>query len=191
MNRRHFCSLPLIAPILGAATTPDDVPPLPRKADEFAFQTNEGKQILLSAFHGKVCIMEFLYTTCPHCQHEAQLLSKIQKEYGPRGLQVLGCAYNEMAVMLVPDFIKQNNVTFPVGFASREAVLHWMSFNPQLMVSVPQVAIVDKQGMVQAQTPPRSDVKFQQEEYLRPTIEKLLAQSAAAPAAKGPVRHKS
>ena len=190
MNRRHFCSLPLMALPLSAATSPDDVPPLPRKAEEFAFQTNEGKQILLSSYRGKVCIVEFLFTTCSHCQHEAQLLSKIQKEYGPRGLQVLGCAYNEMAVMLVPDFIKQNNVTFPVGFASRESVLSWMTFNPQLMVSVPQVAIIDKAGMVTAQTPPRSDVKFQQEEYLRPTIEKLLAQAVTA-APKGPVRRKS
>lgn len=178
MNRRHFCSLPLLALPLAAAPSLNDVPALPRKAEEFSFQTNEGKQILLSSERGKVVIMEFLYTTCPHCQHEAQLLSKLQKEYGPRGLQVLGCAYNEMAVMLVPDFIKQNNVNFPVGFASRESVLHWMSFDPQLLVSVPQVAIIDRAGMIQAQTPPRSEVKFQQEEYLRPTIEHLLAQAA-------------
>lgn len=179
MKRRHFCTLPLLAALPAvAAPTLSDVPALPRKADEFAFQTVDGKQHLLSQYRGKVCIMEFLFTTCPHCQHEAQLLSKLQTAYASKGLQVLGCAYNEMAVMLVPDFIKQNNVNFPVGFAARESVMSWMNFGMDLMVSVPQVAIVDKSGMIVAQTPPRSDPKFQDEAYLRQTIEHLLAQPA-------------
>src|SRR5579883_899578 len=98
MNRRHFCTLPLLA-ALPAVAAPNltDVPPLPRKADEFAFQTVDGKQHLLSSYRGKVVIMEFLFTTCPHCQHEAQLLSKFQTAYGSKGLQVLGCAYNKWA----------------------------------------------------------------------------------------------
>ena len=49
-------------------------PPVPRKSPEFTITDPSGKQILLSSFKGKVVVMPLMFTTCPHCQREAQML---------------------------------------------------------------------------------------------------------------------
>lgn len=46
---------------------------VPRKAPELVVQLPEGGQKLLSDYRGKVVCVEFLFTTCPHCQHSSQV----------------------------------------------------------------------------------------------------------------------
>ena len=98
-------------------------PPTPRKSPEFVINLPDGTQKLLSSYRGKVCLIEFLYTTCPHCQAASRLISKLNNEYGAKGLQPIGVGFDPMAKMNVPDFIRDNKVNFPVGFAAREPVL--------------------------------------------------------------------
>src|ERR1700761_9228674 len=69
-------------------------PPIPRPAKEFDFVQPSGKHILLSSLKGKVVIVQGLLVTCPHCQAFSQLLTKMQNEYGPRGFQAMGIAYD-------------------------------------------------------------------------------------------------
>ena len=78
---------------------------VPRPAPEFVIKLTSGQQLLLSQYRGKVVALEFLSTTCPHCQTCSALLDRLYKEYGPRGFQPLGVAFNEMAGMLVPQLI--------------------------------------------------------------------------------------
>jgi protein-disulfide isomerase len=42
--------------------------PLPRKSPEFTIVEPSGKQTLLSSYKGKVVVLEFISTSCPHCQ---------------------------------------------------------------------------------------------------------------------------
>ena len=71
------------------------IPPVPRKSPEFVFVEASGKQTLLSTLKGKVVVFALMHTTCPHCQREAVMLTKLQNELGPRGLQVVGTAFND------------------------------------------------------------------------------------------------
>ena len=164
---------------------------VPRRAPEFAFQLNNGKQVLLSGYRGKVVIMEFLFTTCPHCQQSAQLLSRLQKEYGPRGFQPLGVAFNDMASMLVPEFVKQSQAGFPIGFSPREPVLSFLQHPSILRFVVPQMVLIDRKGFIRGQTPGEGDDKFYEEKSLREKIEALLKESAAAAPARPSARRKS
>jgi peroxiredoxin len=158
---------------------------VPRKAPEFAAQTPAGGQLLLSQYKGKVVILEFLFTTCPHCQASGRMLSQLQKEYGPKGFQPLGVAFNDMANMLVPDFVKNNGVTFPVGYSPREQVLNFLELSADARLSVPQIVIIDRKGMIRQQSLPSMDEKIGTEANLRSTIEMLLKEPAgAAPGAK-------
>ena len=79
-----------------------------------------GQVTLLSQYAGKVVVLAFISTTCPHCQHTTQLLSSIQNEYASRGVQFLAAAFNPDAAQLVPGFIAQFKPTFPV--ATRSAI---------------------------------------------------------------------
>src|SRR5580658_3777386 len=87
-------------------------PPLPRPAKELEVDQPNGQHLLLSSYRGKVVIVQFLYTTCPHCQAYSQLLTKLQTEYGPKGFQALGGAFNEANNGMVTNYVNQYHVGF-------------------------------------------------------------------------------
>jgi peroxiredoxin len=159
---------------------------VPRKSPEFAAKMPAGGQLLLSQYKGKVVVLEFAFTTCPHCQASARLLTQLYKEYGPRGFQPIAVAFNEMANMLVPDFVKNNGVTFPVGSSLREPVLNYLQLSPEERLSVPQIVIIDRKGVIRQQSMASMDEKTATEANLRNMIETLLKESAtsAAPVKK-------
>ena len=158
---------------------------IPRKAPELAVQSPQGTQQFLSQYAGKVVCVEFMFTTCPHCQTSSQLLTKLQSEYGPRGFQVLGIAFNPMAKMLVPDFVRDFKVNFPVGYAEREPVIKFLQIAEEESLHVPQLVFIDRKGMIRHQSLTRGDTHTATESFMRKTIEGLLAEPApAAPKAK-------
>src|SRR6266571_6977632 len=85
---------------------------VPRPAPEFVIRNAKG-DVLLSQFRGKVVLLSFIHTTCPHCQNSVGIMSEIQKEYGPRGFQALASAFNDLAPQLVPEFISRFRPAFP------------------------------------------------------------------------------
>src|SRR5215475_6987901 len=109
---RTFAAVTAFLSLAGVALAQ---PPVVRKAPEFTISEPSGKKTLVSSYKGKVVVLEFLYTTCPHCQRESQMLTKLYKEMGPRGLQVLGVAFNDNAAVLVPSFVQEFNVPYPIG----------------------------------------------------------------------------
>jgi peroxiredoxin len=180
---RTFASLALAAALSFSAFTALSLPACaqaaPRKAPDLTITEPSGKQIPLASLKGKVCVIEFLFTTCPHCQKESQLLSKLQQEYGPRGLQVLGVAVNDNAAVLVPAFVQQFGVNYPIGYAPNDTMTSFMQISAMERWSVPQVAVIDRKGMIRAQTPYNGDPNLQTESYMRNLIETLLKEGGA------------
>ena len=125
-------------------------------------------------YKGKVVVLAFILTTCPHCQHSTQMLSGLQREYGPRGLQVMAGAFNEMAHMLVPDFIKQFQPAFPVGYNNRQEVHAYLEHSEQLQMYVPVLVFIDRKGMIRYQYTGDDPFFQNQEKNVRETIEQLL-----------------
>lgn len=174
----------LLAGGLAAAT-------VPRKSPEFAIATPQGQQILLSSYHGKVVALMFILTTCPHCQHTTQIMSKMQAEYGPRGFQVLATAIEDMARMNLPGFVKQFNPGFPVGFNDRDSVLSYLQHPSMLRLMMPQLVFIDRQGTIRKQL--SGDDPFftrDQEKNIRNEIETLLKEGAATTTQKKAASHK-
>ena len=151
---------------------------LPRQSPEFVINNTNGEKQLLSKYRGKVVLIEFLHTTCPHCQHTAGIFSKLQADYGPRGFQAVGVAFDDMANMLVPDFVKEHGANFPVGWALRDPVLAYLGVNPMERFVVPQVVLMDRKGVIRLQSPPLGDANLQDEKWLRVKIEELLGGAA-------------
>src|ERR1700761_54874 len=81
-------------------------PIVPRKAPEFVFNMVGAPQQLLSTYKGKTVVIAFMFTTCPHCQKMAQMLTQIQKEYADKGVQVLGATFDSGAASRVKQFNK-------------------------------------------------------------------------------------
>ena len=163
--------------IVVSATSLLAKPPVPRPPKEITIETPSGKLRLPRAYRGKVVVMQFLYTTCPHCQATARLNSKLQQELGSRGLQVVGIAFNEEAETtsaVIRDFTASNNLNFPVGAASREAVIAYLGISIMERFVVPQIVILDRNGVIRAQSEFMGSAELQDETYLRHFLCELL-----------------
>src|SRR3954462_13163645 len=125
--------------------------PTPRPSPDFVVHLTPTGQVTPAQYKGKVVILALIATTCPHCQRATQVLSGLQKEYGPRGLQVMAAAFNEMSNMLVPDFIKQFQPAFPVGWSTRMDVLNYLQHSAMEQMYVPIMVFIDRNGVIRGQ----------------------------------------
>jgi hypothetical protein len=89
---------------------------------------------------------------------------------------------------MAAQFIKEFGIGFPVGFSSRDSVISYLGLSVMDRWVVPQVAVIDKKGMIVAQSEAGGTPALQDENYLRTLIDKLLKEgattSSAAPAKK-------
>ena len=161
---------------------------LPRKAPELAFTVPGQGDKLLSQYRGKVVALEFILTTCPHCQAASRLMSNFQREFGSRGFQALDVAINvldegrtpDQASQLVQNFSNQFQVAFPVGYVPRDQMTTFMGFSLADRFVVPQLVLIDRKGIIHYQTPPLSDEHSMEEAVIRQRIEELLSLSNSA-----------
>lgn len=159
---------------------------VPRKAPELAFTIPGEGQKLLSQYRGKVVALEFIMTTCPHCQAASRDMTKYQEEFGKRGLQVIDLAINALdgmggpseAAEMVTRFKNSFQVGFPVGYLPRAEMMTFMGFTLADRMVVPQLALIDRKGIIHYQTPAISGPQWEsvmKEPGLREHLEELLA----------------
>ena len=160
-----------------------------KPSPEFVIHFNDGSQKLLSSYKGKVVCVEFLHTTCPHCQHASEVFSQLNREFGSKGFQPIGVAWNDMASMLVPDFIRDFKVNYPVGFANRDDVLNYLGFSIMDRTVVPQIVWIDRKGIVRSQTPAIGDETMLKEPYWRQMIDTLTKEPGPAASHKAATHH--
>lgn len=182
INRRTFVGLGAGAALTGLNLRADLKTGKP--AQELVISLNSGEQVLLSKFKGKVVVLEFLLTTCPHCQKCSATMQKLHAEMGG-AFQPLGAAINPdnmaQARTMLPQYIYSLGLKFPVGWTPREMAYNWLQADPNKgSVYFPQVAIIDKQGILRSYHP-GTDTKFfeDEENQLRATITALLKEAPA------------
>ncbi len=162
--------------------------PVVRPAPDITVTEPNGTKTTLSNLKGKVVVLDFIFTTCPHCQAEGQMLTRLYKEMEPKGLRVLSVAVNDNASFLVPGYVQQFAVPYPVGYAPRETLLKYMGFSEMDLWVVPQVVVIDRKGMVRAQTPVKGDPNLQSETYMHELLTKLLAEKSTTTSHKTAVK---
>ena len=171
--------------------------PVPRPTKEFTITLPSGKQSLLSSYRGKVVMLACMFTTCPHCQALSKVMTKLQGELGPRGFQALGVAFNDEVntpnsasnSQVTASFISQFQVGFPMGFARRDSVLSYLGVSDLERWVVPQIAIIDRKGVIRAQSASQGTADLQTESYLRKYLGELLDEGGkSATPSKAPAK---
>ena len=165
--------------------------PVPRPSKEFTIVLPSGQQKLLSSYRGKVVMVAYMFTTCPHCQALSKVITKLQGELGSRGFQAVGVAFNDEVNTTNPaanakvtsNFISEFGVGFPMGYAARPSVMSYLGLSDVERWVVPQVAILDRKGVVRAQSAAGGTTELQTETYLRKYLGELLDEGGAKPAA--------
>lgn len=176
--------------LLAFATFALGVPPapIPRKSPEFIISEPSGKQIPLSSFKGKVVAIEFFFIRSVNCLNLANTMNKLNAELGTRGFQAVAVAFpapgsdaNGPLVSQVVDYLK---LTYPVGYANKELVDQYLQRGETETLRIPQVVVIDREGVIRAQSGGRDgNVQLESEKYLRALVEDLLKEAPRASAA--------
>jgi thiol-disulfide isomerase/thioredoxin len=140
----------LIVSLLLAACATLAAAEIPRQAPELTILM-QGRPVQLSQYKGYICVVAFMSTTCPHCQHLATVLAPIQQEYASKGVQVLGVVFNPEANTDLPAFSRNfAKGLFPVGMSTDAVVAAFVQHPPGIHY-IPMIVFIDKHGVIRGQ----------------------------------------
>lgn len=97
--------------------------------------------LALASLHGKAVYLNFFASWCPPCNEEAPTLNALQKQYGSRGLQIVGVDVLENA-RKAEQFRSDHNLAYP-------AVVDDGTLRNQYNVNgLPVHVFIDRSGVV-------------------------------------------
>lgn len=114
-------------------------------APAWNLQDINGKQVKLSDFKGKVVILDFWATWCPPCRAEIPGFVELQKEYGSKGLVVVGVSLDDNPEV-VASFAKAKGINYPIVMGTQEVAQAYGGIE-----AIPTTFVIDTNGNVVAQ----------------------------------------
>lgn len=123
----------------------------PRPAVSVPISGSDGKPIDLRKFRGRTVLLMIFSTECSDCIKMIDVVNKLQKDLGPKGLQVIGAAGDANAKFLLGPFVQRYRPTFPVGYIEKDAIIKVAEIPPGMRPVVPIIMFIDKWGMVREQ----------------------------------------
>jgi thiol-disulfide isomerase/thioredoxin len=102
-----------------------------------------GLEDALGRHRGKVVVLNFWASWCAPCRNEIPLLVRVQREYGPRGVQVVGASIDEPEDREQAEaFARRMGIRYPVWYGrTTEDMKPW-----RLATAVPATAVFDREG---------------------------------------------
>jgi peroxiredoxin len=126
--------------IPGKSTVP--APRVGAPAQDFTVTTIEGEQVSLSQFKGQPVWIVFGASWCAGCQAEVPDIEAAYKEYGPKGLVILGVNITEDSDT-VRDYAKRVGITHLIAADPESAVA-----DAYRVSAIPAHFFVDKSGVL-------------------------------------------
>ena len=110
-------------------------------APAFTLPDLAGKSVSLSDFRGKVVILNFWATWCPPCKKEIPDFIDLQKQYGPKGVQIVGIALDQAAK--VKAFTQQNGINYQILLGTDDIAMKYGGIQ-----GIPTTFVIDKAGKI-------------------------------------------
>jgi thiol-disulfide isomerase/thioredoxin len=118
------------------------MPPLSGQT-ELGWVQNDGSRAKLEDFRGKILVLDFYATWCEPCRQSIPQLIALQRDYGPKGLQVVGLNVGGPDDRIkVADFARELNIQYPLGFPDKALTDLFFSGDQ----TIPQTFVFGKDG---------------------------------------------
>lgn len=115
-----------------------------KKAPGFTLTGTDGKIIKLSAFKGKIVIIDFWATWCPPCRRGIPDFIELQKEFG-KDLVIIGISTDEQKSDVIA-YMKTIAINYPIVYGTPEVGrLYGIQYGVD---PIPHSFIVDKKGKI-------------------------------------------
>ncbi|MEH0635614.1 MULTISPECIES: TlpA disulfide reductase family protein [Streptomyces] len=140
-------------------------------APDLSGKTIDGDRLDLSAYKGKIIVLNVWGSWCAPCRAEAPNLAKVAEDLADQGVQFVGINTRDTSTRPAVAFEKQYKVTYPSLYDPTGKLLLRFekgSLNPQL---IPSTLVVDRDGKLAARTQ-----QALSEEKLRKMLKPILAE---------------
>ena len=153
--RRFALNLLLAAACLAAGGTHDACAAtslVHKRAPEFVRTDLDHKRLDLSAYRGKVVLLNFWATWCAPCQVEMPGFVAWQKKYGPRGLQIIGISMDDDPA-LVRSLYSKLKLNYPVAMGDVKLGNLYGG-----VLGLPMTFLIDRHGDIKAEFQGETDL---------------------------------
>jgi peroxiredoxin len=133
-------------PLLASQTTPQlaqSAPQLGQPAPDFSLSDSTGSPVKLSAYKGKVVLLDFWATWCGGCKVEIPWYMEFQNKYRNDGLAAIGVSMDENGWKSVKPFLEENKLNYPVVIANQG-----LSSRYGGLTSLPMTLLIDRNGKI-------------------------------------------
>jgi peroxiredoxin len=114
-------------------------------APDFKFKDAKGADIRLSAYKGKVVLLDFWATWCGGCKVEIPWFIEFENQYKSRGLAVIGVSMDDDGWKLVRPFIEAKKMNYPVVIGDEDLAQRYGGVD-----SLPETLLIGRDGKVAA-----------------------------------------
>jgi peroxiredoxin len=116
-----------------------------RRAPSFSLPDAQGRQHDILDYRGKVLIIDFMKTNCPHCQTLSGVLENLKQQYGDKVAVLSVVNYPEDSPQTVAAYVAQRKMKTPVLFDCGSVAVAYMKTTS---FSTPHVFVIDANGTI-------------------------------------------
>lgn len=122
--------------LLQATCTPAAIAP------DFSLTDANGATVRLSAYRGKVVLLDFWVTWCGGCKVEIPWFVEFEDTYKDDGLAVIGVSYDEEGWEVVRPFLDEQKVNYPVVLGDERLSTQYD------VTALPKTLLIDREGKI-------------------------------------------
>jgi peroxiredoxin len=122
-----------------------------RRAPGFALMDSAFNYHDLQDYRGRIVIIDFMSTTCPHCGTFSRTLERVKAKYGDRVAVLSVVTSPPDNQNTVTRYAAAHKVTSPIVFDSGQMAASYFRITPKsgsASLSLPHVFVIDQQGTI-------------------------------------------
>ena len=144
--RTFAIALVAMCPFLACQTAPQLAQPAPQvgePAPDFTLDDSTGSPVKLSAYKGRVVLLDFWATWCTGCKVEIPWYVEFQNKYRKDGLAAIGVSMDEDGWKSVKPFLEEHKLNYPVVIANQDLANRYGG-----LPSLPMTLLIGRDGKI-------------------------------------------